>query len=450
MMKNAFVYVLFQQLIVFLSFSQNIGIGTDFPDNQSILDIRSTSAGIFIPRMTTLQRDSIGVINGQDNGLIIYNNSTDLFNYWDGLQWVEFPANDDDWTRGPGTLYPSNINDNVGIGTSNPQARLQVDNGRVIFTSTNDATATPGSGVLEIGGGLRIDNNEIITDMNSKLYLQSDNIGDLEVDGGTFFLDGSMNRVGINTTAPRARLDIRNIGNIDSLLALPGGRTLIWDANNNSDRYGFNVGDNSPDALYFLSEEGSHNQAMAIVFADGDNDPNEVIFGISTKDPGQPWDSKFIIDQNGKIGIGTNTPSYILQLATDSAAKPGNGQWTVPSDRTLKKDIEPYEEGLQKILKLNPIWFTYNGKFGFPESRYVGTIADELEVVFPYMVESQEVNDEFGNSEVVSFVNYSALNFALVNAVKDLSKVLDEQSEEIEMLKHQIQSINVSLKQIND
>lgn len=52
--------------------SAQIGIGTQFPDESSVLDIESKNKGILIPRITTLERDQI---IGPANALLIYNTS---------------------------------------------------------------------------------------------------------------------------------------------------------------------------------------------------------------------------------------------------------------------------------------------------------------------------------------------------------------------------------------
>src|ERR1700722_7444710 len=61
--KNVIVAIL-----LFIAFNQNLfaqsmGIGatTFTPDSSSILEVRSTSKGMLIPRMTTVQRDSIAL-----------------------------------------------------------------------------------------------------------------------------------------------------------------------------------------------------------------------------------------------------------------------------------------------------------------------------------------------------------------------------------------------------
>ncbi|MCF8277503.1 MAG: hypothetical protein K9J17_12290 [Flavobacteriales bacterium] len=81
------------------------------------------------------------------------------------------------------------------------------DGGRVEILATTDASGTAGSGVLEIGNSLRIDDNEIITNTNATLFLNSDNAGDVQMDGGTFHMDASANRVGIGTTTPAYTLE---------------------------------------------------------------------------------------------------------------------------------------------------------------------------------------------------------------------------------------------------
>ncbi|MGM0649145.1 MAG: hypothetical protein ACQES1_01420, partial [Bacteroidota bacterium] len=64
--------------------AQNIGINTDDPDNSALLEVSSTNKGILIPRLTTAERNDIP---SPAIGLIIYNISTDKFNFWDGDSW---------------------------------------------------------------------------------------------------------------------------------------------------------------------------------------------------------------------------------------------------------------------------------------------------------------------------------------------------------------------------
>jgi trimeric autotransporter adhesin len=45
------------------------------------------------------------------------------------------------------------------------------------------------------------------------------------------------------------------------------------------------------------------------------------------------------ITGGGNVGIGTSSPSYQLQLSTDSAAKPTSALWTIASDKRIKENI---------------------------------------------------------------------------------------------------------------
>ena len=64
---------------------QNVGIGTNSPDNSAILDLTSVNKGILIPRMTTLQRLAIPA---PATGLLVYDADLNQFWYFDGTQWV--------------------------------------------------------------------------------------------------------------------------------------------------------------------------------------------------------------------------------------------------------------------------------------------------------------------------------------------------------------------------
>ena len=125
--------------------------------------------------------------------------------------------------------------DNLSIGTTSTEGQLNVV-GRVEFLSSTDASGTPGSGVLEIGNALRIDDNEIITNANAPLYINTDNNGDVQMDGGTFFVDASANSVGLGTTAPSTTLDVNGTVRIrggapnpgDMLMATSTNGTATW------------------------------------------------------------------------------------------------------------------------------------------------------------------------------------------------------------------------------
>jgi hypothetical protein len=69
-------------------FNASVGIGVTNPDPSSILDITSTNKGLLIPRISTVQRNTIG---SPANGLQVYNTDTNKVNTYNNLtaQWEE-------------------------------------------------------------------------------------------------------------------------------------------------------------------------------------------------------------------------------------------------------------------------------------------------------------------------------------------------------------------------
>lgn len=110
------------------------------------------------------------------------------------------------------------------------------------------------------------------------------------------------------------------------------------------------------------------------------------------------------------------------------AFKTGGGSWAATSDIRIKNIVGEYERGLEAVLQLRPVIYTYKGNDGADHAKaaeaktpYVGFIAQELETVFPEMVFStagviggQPVDD-------LRSVDVSPLVYALTNAVKELS-----------------------------
>ena len=67
-------------------YSQNVGISVDGsdPDSSAMLDIKSTTGGLLIPRMTTAQRDSI---SSPAQSLMIYNLNTKCLEIYEDNVW---------------------------------------------------------------------------------------------------------------------------------------------------------------------------------------------------------------------------------------------------------------------------------------------------------------------------------------------------------------------------
>lgn len=133
---------------------QNIGINEDgsTPNSSAILDIKANNKGLLIPRLTTSQRNAI---SSPAEGLLVYDTQLDQVMYWDSGSWHSV-SDDGQWEESGADVY--RVNGDVGIGTSNPLAKLhlyrddlgQVSTlyqGQISATSSTYRTSTNNNGV---------------------------------------------------------------------------------------------------------------------------------------------------------------------------------------------------------------------------------------------------------------------------------------------------------------
>jgi len=112
---------------------QGVAITTDgtSPDNSAMLDIKSTSKGILIPRMTVAQRTAIA---SPANGLLIYQtDGTTGFYFYNGIAWTSISA-----TTGPLTGWATTGNAATDslvnfIGTTDNKPLIGKVNGEQVF-----------------------------------------------------------------------------------------------------------------------------------------------------------------------------------------------------------------------------------------------------------------------------------------------------------------------------
>jgi len=86
--------------------------------------------------------------------------------------------------------------------------------------------------------------------------------------------------------------------------------------------------------------------------------------------------SRLTIVGNGYVGIGTQAPSYPLQMASGAYVTTG-GVWTNASSREYKENIEGLkaEDAIETLQGLNPVTFSYKVS---PEENHVGFVAEEV------------------------------------------------------------------------
>jgi hypothetical protein len=78
--------------VLFLSFNilqAQVGIGTNTPDNSSMLEVKSTDKGILFPRMSTMQRTAI---TNPALGLHVFDTQSNSLWFYNGSFWVNYAA----------------------------------------------------------------------------------------------------------------------------------------------------------------------------------------------------------------------------------------------------------------------------------------------------------------------------------------------------------------------
>lgn len=121
------------------------------------------------------------------------------------------------------------------------------------------------------------------------------------------------------------------------------------------------------------------------------------------------------------------------------------GTWTTVSDAKFKINVTNYSGALGKIMLLRPV--TYDMKIkeypfmGFSEGMQIGLIAQEVEEVFPTLVEKGVHPGAEKNDPAVEYtgMNYVGLVPVLVNAIQEQQQQIELQQNQIDLLKQEIE-----------
>lgn len=327
------------------------GIGTTTPDPSAKLEVNSTTKGFLPPRMTSAQRVAI---SSPAAGLMVYqSDGTAGLYYYTGSAWV----------------YIINSSNNV----------LSVSNGG---TGSNSGSIT-GSGALTFAAG----------GSNQSITLTPSGTGNTIIN----------NNVGMGTTAPIDRLDVRSAMSVNEI------KFRGTDGGDDSDPYRlrkFKIGDLNELQLH-LNDDWNERFAIygnsCLNGACGEYSPNLYHYFRSDGN----------VYHAGNVGIGTTSPAaplHVASYATQSVGSYGylntggantytiNGnvnysiqaeqrirapEFNAISDVRIKTDIVQLNtvKQLAELNKLNVVNYAYIDKLSNGNKTKTGFIAQQVEDV---------------------------------------------------------------------
>ena len=313
---------------------------------------------------------------------------------------------------------------NIGIGTASPGNKLfvrasgsPVSTGALsgLFISSTDGTVGDGLGIGSSGAA-------------TYKWIQSYS--------GSLALNPEGGNVGIGTATPGANLhaygtagETRIFGISDAAL----DTSDPWQAS-------FQIKTAPTGNNWVMSTVGYAVASKGVRFYNGGG------AGYTAFEVVQTSGTRLIVDGVGNVGIGTATPSYQLELSTDSAGKPSTNTWTIVSDIRTKENIELADlDRCYEIVKSVPL-----KRFGYRTNCYtgdqikdrnkIGWVADDVIKQFPKAVGTSQFKKvpDGHNEDVISdkLVLIDELNVK-IEGEEDPS-ILDGYNNEKEILQSEI------------
>ncbi|MBS1538987.1 MAG: tail fiber domain-containing protein [Bacteroidetes bacterium] len=366
----------------------NVGIGTDIPIQTLDVNGRiNVTNGVIQRGGSSLSSvTDLGLYSrGAGNYIRLVTNNGDIRFFTNEANGISAISTNPQMTI--------SANGNVGIGTSTPIHELDV-NGRINVTN----------GVIQRGGS-----SLSVTDLGLYSRVAGNYIRLVTNNGDIRFFTNEAN--GISAISTNPQMTISANGNVGIGVTTPSYPLEVTAANGTSAQF---LGD------LLLRGTGGSGGVGKLLFGNTTNSSQWQIgagSGALQISRTAQADDITILWNSGNVGIGTTAPTSKLSV-NGTADKPGGGSWGTFSDARLKQDVQHYSSGLSDVLKINPVTYHYNTTSGFDSKpEYIGVIAQELQQVAPYMVNT------FTKDGIEYLkVDNSGMTYMLVNAVKELAK----------------------------
>ncbi|MEQ9307836.1 MAG: tail fiber domain-containing protein [Balneolaceae bacterium] len=189
-------------------------------------------------------------------------------------------------------------------------------------------------------------------------------------------------------------------------------------------------------------------------YINGDNDNVGMELNVEggTTNKGLVVNAETAAELNGDVTVSGN---FVVNGNIEHT-----GSLTQTSDRNLKENIQPLQNGLSTIMKLNPTTYNFrgNGEYNglkLSTGLHYGLIAQEVEQILPNLVKDNvhhfevAANSTNGPNDLivdktVESMDYKTMNYTELIPV--LIKAVQEQQDEIEKLKKEVERLKSEKK----
>lgn len=292
---------------------------------------------------------------------------------------------------------------NVGIGTTSPASY-----GKLAVTGVSNFGVDSADyiGIQGGGGTARIDTFGSDTNINLALSTKGT--------GATYFWRGGY-------------------GGTASMVIDGSGNLLVNETTNNGG------GKIDVTGLVKASANGSGYSAAGHEFVTNGSNTYDMIIGNNNASPA----SEYMLSLRFKSAAPNNTSARFFEGLDNSATRVviysngniqnTNNSYGALSDVKLKENIIDATPKLDKLNQVRVVNYNLKGD----ELKQIGVIAQELEQVFPSIVEDIATKDENGNDleTTTKSVKYSVFVPILIKAIQELNAKVEAQALEIKALK---------------
>lgn len=120
---------------------------------------------------------------------------------------------------------------------------------------------------------------------------------------------------------------------------------------------------------------------------------------------------------NSGLGTGTGGNYLCINTSTFEILR-GNGSACTASSQRYKENIENLDYGLDEVMRLRAVSFTYKPEMNSGTSTHLGFIAEEVELVIPELV-------TYNNDGRIQGLDYPTVSAVLTTALQELNLNLE-------------------------